>query len=127
MKSYILAITLSMFISALYAFQNLGNVAVRFLMFEWVFPQGVWDVLLFAGGAVLMWIFSLFSSAETRSKYKKIISEKDEKISAVEKEKAALLESLSSSRRDIERQAVELTAKEEKPSGGTAETAGATD
>lgn len=126
MKSYVLAITLTMFISALYAFQNLGDVTVKFLIFERVFPQGVWDVLLFAGGAVLMWIFSLFSSAETRGKYKKIIKEKNEKIAAVEKEKAALLESLSS-RRSIEAQPAVQAAREESATEMRAENDGAVD
>lgn len=102
MRSYILAIAMTMFLSALYAFQNLGDVTVRFLFFEWVFPQGVWDVLLFAGGAVLMWVFSLFSGMETKGKYKKIIKEKDDKITAIEKEKATLLETLTASRRNME-------------------------
>lgn len=98
MRSYILAIAIAMFLSALFAFQNHGDVAVRFLVFEWILPQGVWDVLLFAGGAVLMWIFSLFSNMETRGKYKKIIKVKDEKIAAIEKEKMSLLESFTASR-----------------------------
>lgn len=54
MKSYILAIAITMFLSALYAFQNIGDVTVKFFVFERTFPQGVWDVLLFASGAVLM-------------------------------------------------------------------------
>ena len=44
MKSYILAIVLTMFLSALFAFQNIGDVTIRFLIFEWTLPQGVWAV-----------------------------------------------------------------------------------
>lgn len=100
MKSYILAIAITMFLSALYAFQNIGDVTVKFFVFERTFPQGVWDVLLFASGAVLMWIFSVFSSMESKGKYKKIIKEKDEKIASAEKERAVLLESFAASRKD---------------------------
>lgn len=106
MKSYILAIAITMFLSALYAFQNIDYVTVRFLVFERMLPQGVWDVLLFASGTVLMWIFSLFSVAETRGKYKKIIKEKDAKITAIEKDKSSLLESFSASRRHYEETSV---------------------
>lgn len=114
MKSYILAIAATMFLSALYAFQNLGDVTVRFLMFEWSFPQGVWDVMLFACGAVLMWIFSVFSGIEIRGKYKKTIKEKDERISALEKEKITLLETLSSTRRYHEEPAASPVAEVEQ-------------
>lgn len=98
MKSYILAITLTMFLSALFAFQNIGDVTVRFLIFEWVLPQGVWEVLVFCSGAAIMWIFSIFSMFEVRSKYKKELKLKDEKIAAVEKEKKTILESLAAAR-----------------------------
>lgn len=87
MKSYILAITVTMFLSALFAFQNIGDVTVRFLIFEWVLPQGVWEVLVFCAGAAIMWIFSIFSMFEVRGKYKKELKAKDEKIAAVEREK----------------------------------------
>lgn len=123
MKSYILAIAISMFLSALYAFQNIGDVTVRFLMFEWILPQGVWDVMIFACGAVLMWIFSLFSGVETRSKYKKIIREKDEKITALEKEKVTLLESFRDTRRNYEEQAARTVDVTEQQSAETPEVA----
>lgn len=95
MKSYILAITITMFLSALFAFQNIGDVTVRFLMFEWVFPQGVWEVLVFCTGAAIMWIFSIFSMFEMRGKYKKALKAKDERIAAVENEKKMILESMA--------------------------------
>jgi putative membrane protein len=117
MKSYILAIAFAMFISALYAFQNVGDVSVRFLIFEKVFPQGVWEVLLFCSGAILMWIFSIFSQMESRGKYKKLLKEKDEKIAVAEKEKSALLESISASKQygRVEEPAVAATPEQEAP------------
>ncbi|MCD7951527.1 MAG: LapA family protein [Synergistaceae bacterium] len=93
MKSYILAIVLTMFLSALFAFQNIGDVTIRFLIFEWTLPQGVWEVVLFSSGAAIMWFFSLFSVFEVRSKYKKELKQKDEKIAALEQEKKTILDS----------------------------------
>ena len=96
MKSYILAITVTMFFSALYAYQNRGDVTVRFLLSEWVFPQGVFEILLFCIGAALMWIFSVFSVFEVRGKYKKEIKQKDDRIAELENEKKMLTDSLYS-------------------------------
>ena len=42
MKSYALAILLSMLVAAGYAFQNTGDVVVRFMMWEKTLPQGLW-------------------------------------------------------------------------------------
>ena len=102
MKSYILAITVTMFLSALFAFQNIGDVTVRFLIFEWMFPQGVWEVLVFCAGSALMWIFSIFSMFEVRGKYKRELKLKDDKILAVENEKKMILESMAVSKADSE-------------------------
>ena len=95
MKSYILAIVVTMFLSALFAFRNIGEVTVRFLFFEWTLPQGVWEVVLFSSGAAIMWFFSLFSVFEVRSRYKKELKAKDEKIASLEQEKKTILESLT--------------------------------
>ena len=43
-----------------------------------------------------MWIFSIFSTLEIRSKYRKVIKSKDEIIAAAENEKKMILESLAS-------------------------------
>lgn len=98
LKSYILAIVFTMFLSALFAYQNIGEVTVRFLFFEWTLPQGVWEVILFSSGAAVMWFFSLFSVFEVRSKYKKELKLKDEKITSLEQEKKTFLETLASAR-----------------------------
>jgi uncharacterized membrane protein YciS (DUF1049 family) len=89
--SYILAIAFSILLSALYAFQNAGDIYVKFIVFERQFPQGVWEALLFSAGVVLMWIFSLFASFETRGRFKAKIKEKDLKITQLEEEKKSLL------------------------------------
>lgn len=91
MRSYALAITASMLLSAIYVFQNVGDVTVRFFIFEHVFPQGVWEALLFSAGAVLMWFFSIFASLELRVGYRSQIKDRDKKIKVLEEEKASLL------------------------------------
>ena len=91
MKSYILAIAAAMFISAIYVFQNTGDVSIRFLFFEGNYQQGVWDVMLFSAGVLLMWVFSILSSLETRSKYRSQIKDLEKKMSALEEEKNSLL------------------------------------
>lgn len=116
LKSYILAIVLTMFLSALFAFQNIGDVTVRFLFFEWTLPQGVWEVVLFSSGAAIMWFFSLFSVFEVRSKLKKELKSKDEKIASLEQEKKSILESLT-----VKAQAAPETEHESKPAEKAAE------
>ena len=123
MKSYILAITVTMFLSALFAFQNIGDVTVRFLVFEWVLPQGVWEVLIFCAGAAIMWIFSIFSMFEVRGKYKKELKAKDERIAEKKKEKKTILESVAAARSPlpISEDAGLTHNAEENTSGGTVE------
>ena len=116
MKSYVLAIVLTMFLSALFAFQNIGDVTVKFVFWQWTLPQGVWEVVLFSTGAAVMWFFSLFSVFEVRSKLKKQLKEKDEKIAALEQEKKAILDSVT-----VKQQVAE--AAEQKSSEQRTETA----
>jgi uncharacterized integral membrane protein len=92
MKSYALAVALAMLLAATYAFQNTGEILVRFLIWERTIPQGIWDVLLFAAGGVLMWLVSLFALLETRGKYVGQIREKDKRIKELEEERASLME-----------------------------------
>lgn len=119
MRSYILAIVLTMFLSALFAFQNIGDVTVKFLFFEWTMPQGVWEVVLFSSGAALMWFFSLFSVFEVRSKLKKELKERDDKISSLEQEKKAIIESLAARPQTVQ----ETAPQSEAAPSDTAKTA----
>ena len=82
----------------------------------WTLPQGVWEVVLFSTGAAVMWFFSLFSVFEVRSKLKKQLKEKDEKIAALEQEKKAILDSVT-----VKQQAAE--AAEQKSGEQRTETA----
>ena len=117
MKSYVLAIVLTMFLSALFAFQNIGDVTVKFVFWQWTLPQGVWEVVLFSTGAAVMWFFSLFSVFEVRSKFKKQLKEKDDKIAALEQEKKAILDSVTAKQQPAE------TAEQKSGAQQTAETA----
>ena len=97
MKSYALAVAMAMLVAAVYAFQNTGEVLVKFLVWELSFPQGIWEVMLFAAGGVLMWLVSLFASVEGRSKYVRQIKEKDARIRDLEHEKTSLMEAIKHS------------------------------
>ena len=101
MKSYALAIALSMLISAIYAIQNTQEITVRFLFFEGVYAQGLWEVILFSAGAVLMWFFSLLALLEVRSKYRGQIRERDKKIASLEEERNSLLLAFRGSGREL--------------------------
>lgn len=91
MKSYALAVAMAMLVAAVYAFQNTGDVLVKFLLWEVALPQGIWEVMLFAAGGVLMWMVSLFAMMESRSKHSRQIKEKETRIKALEEEKASLM------------------------------------
>jgi len=94
MKSYVLALALGMLLAAFYAVQNSGMVVVKFLMWQWSLHQGIWEVLVFAAGAVLMWITSFAAHVESRNKYRNDIKELKKRIADLEEEKRSLLEAL---------------------------------
>jgi len=83
-----------MLVAAGYAFQNTGDVVVRFLMWEKTLPQGLWDILLFAAGGLLMWIVSLASLVEIRGALQRKIKEQEERVRSLEQEKQQLIEAL---------------------------------
>ena len=91
MRSYILAIAIAVMLSAVYVSKNLGEIYVTFLIFEKRFPQGVWEVILFSSGVILMWIFSIFASIETNMRHKAKMKEKEDKIAQLDEEKKSLL------------------------------------
>ena len=94
MKSYTLAVALAMLLSALYAFQNPGDVTVRFLLYDRTVPQGLWEVLLFSSGAVLMWVFSLAALLEVRKKYRGQIKALEKRAEGLAEERKSLLAAL---------------------------------
>jgi len=115
MKSYALAVALAMLLAATYAFQNTGEILVRFLIWERTIPQGIWDVLLFAAGGVLMWFVSLFALLETRGKYVRQVREKDKRIKELEEERTSLMNAFRT------QQEPEGVVKEQPVSGPPAE------
>ncbi|ADE56730.1 MULTISPECIES: LapA family protein [Aminobacterium] len=95
MRSYALAVGLAMLISAVFAFQNTGEITVNFLIWTRQVPQGIWEVAVFAGGCVLMWLVSMSAALESRGKYKKQIRELDGKMKKLEEERTSLLNALN--------------------------------
>lgn len=99
MKSYALAVAVAMLAAAGYVFQNAGEVTVRFLMWERQMPQGVWDVFLFASGALLMWLVSFLALLEVRTPLKRQIADMERERQELREEKAGLIRALENVRR----------------------------
>lgn len=99
MRSYALAIAVAMLVSALYAFQNTQEILVKFFSWERTLPQGVWEVLIFAAGGVLMWLVSLFALMESRAKLVKQLKEKDKRIKELETEKESLIRAIGETKK----------------------------
>lgn len=91
MRSYTLAIAFSVLLSAVYAFQNPGDITVRFLLWSREVPQGIWEAAVFAAGCVLMWIVSLSAHLEIRGKYRQQMKERETKIKKLEDERLVFL------------------------------------
>jgi uncharacterized integral membrane protein len=94
MRSYLLGIVVAVLLSAVYAFSNTGEVSVRFLNLEHDFPQGIWEICLFAAGALIMWFFSVAASFELYAANRKKNRETAKKIAELEDEKKSLLTTL---------------------------------
>jgi uncharacterized integral membrane protein len=97
MKSYALAVAIAMLLAAVYAFQNTTEILVRFVIWEIAVPQGIWEVMLFAAGGVLMWLVSIFAMMESRSGYSKKLKEKEARVKELEEERGSLMGALRSS------------------------------
>jgi uncharacterized integral membrane protein len=94
MKSYILGLIVAMILSVAYAFQNTITVTVNFFGIQKDFSQGVWEVILFSAGALIMWVFSVCASIETYLKYRKKTKELRNTITTLEEEKKSLWNTL---------------------------------
>lgn len=95
MRSYALAVGLAMMLSAIFAFQNTGEITVKFLIWTRQVPQGIWEVAVFAGGCVLMWLVSMSAALESRVKYKKQIRELEGEVKKMEEERMSLLNAMN--------------------------------
>lgn len=96
MRSYGLGIAFTMLVAALYAFQNKGEIIVRFLTWERALPQGVWEIALLALGCVAMWLISLSAILETRNRNAGIIKDQKDRIAELEENVALLKEEKTS-------------------------------
>ena len=76
-----------MLAAAGYAFQNDGQITVRLLMWSRDVPQGLWEVLLFSAGGVLMWLIALAAQLETKRAHRKALAELQGRIKAMEEER----------------------------------------
>src|SRR6056297_2298522 len=86
MRSYGLGIAFCMVLAAIYAFQNTSEIIVRFIIWERAMPQGVWEIILFAVGAVAMWFISLSAVMEIRGRHSRLIKDQKETINTMETE-----------------------------------------
>ena len=75
-----------MLLAALFAYQNPGDMVIRFLVWERVLPQGVWEIALFTAGAIAMWFISLSAILETRNKNARELKEQKERITTLEED-----------------------------------------
>jgi uncharacterized integral membrane protein len=96
MRSYGLGIAFTMLVAALYAFQNKGEIIVRFLTWERALPQGVWEIALLALGCVAMWLISLSAMVETRNRNAGIIKDQKDRIAELEENVSLLKEEKTS-------------------------------
>ena len=94
MRSYTVAIAFAVLVSAVFSYQNPGDVTIRFLVWTRQLPQGVWEVAVFSAGCVLMWIVSLSAHLEGRARFRKIIREQTERISKLEDDRANILRAI---------------------------------
>ncbi len=94
MRSYTVAIAFAVLVSAVFSYQNPGEVTIRFLVWTRQLPQGVWEVAVFSAGCVLMWIVSLSAHLEGRVRFRKIIREQTERISKLEEDRATILKAI---------------------------------
>ncbi len=111
MRSYGLGLGLVALLSALFAVQNQDVVAVKFLVWDFALSQGIWEVVLFVVGVVLMWIISLAATWEIRYHNRRDQERSRRRIAALEKEKEALLAAMKAAGLSQE----EITFVEEGP------------
>ncbi|MDR3164842.1 MAG: LapA family protein [Synergistaceae bacterium] len=96
MKSYILGIVVAMILSAVYAMSNTAEITIRFLSVQTTFPQGIWEVIVFALGALIMWIVSTCAAIETYIKNRRKTKELTKRIVQLEDERKSLFATLHS-------------------------------
>ncbi|MBN1334028.1 MAG: LapA family protein [Synergistales bacterium] len=114
MRSYGLGIAFCMLLAALFAYQNPGDLVIRFLVWERVLPQGVWEIALFVAGVIAMWIISLSAILETRNKNAHQLKDQKERIDTLEKELAVTRDERNSLMMALKRAGGELPTEMER-------------
>ena len=118
MRSYTVAIAFAVLVSAVFSYQNPGDVTIRFLIWTRQLPQGVWEVAVFSAGCVLMWIVSLSAHLEGRARFRKIIREQTERIAKLEDDRANILKAIRTTPDVLDR--AFITEKENNGNSGEA-------
>jgi uncharacterized integral membrane protein len=96
MKSYILGIVVAMILSVAYALSNTAEITVKFFNLQTTFPQGMWEVIVFALGILIMGLISICESIESYVKNRKKTKELTKRIAQLEDERKSLLTTLGS-------------------------------
>ncbi|MDR0651953.1 MAG: LapA family protein [Synergistaceae bacterium] len=96
MKSYIFGIVMAMILSAAYALSNTVEITIKFLTLQTTLPQGIWEVIVFGLGALIMLLASVFASIEMYVKNRKKTKELTKRITQLEDERKSLLVTLQS-------------------------------
>ena len=118
MRSYTVAIAFAVLVSAVFSYQNPGDVTIRFLVWTRQLPQGVWEVAVFSAGCVLMWIVSLSAHLEGRARFRKIIREQTERVAKLEDDRANILKAIRTTPDVLDR--AFITEKENNGNSGEA-------
>jgi uncharacterized membrane protein YciS (DUF1049 family) len=96
MKSYLLGIVAAMILSAAYALSNTAEITVKFLNLQRTFNQGLWEIIVFGCGVLIMWFISVCASIETYIKNRKKTKELTKRVAQLEDERKSLLAALRS-------------------------------
>lgn len=91
MRSYGLGLGFVAVLAATFAVQNQDIVAVRFLAWDFALHQGMWEILLFTLGILLMWVISLAASWEAKFRSRRELERCRRRVESLEKERSALL------------------------------------
>ncbi|MDR0764730.1 MAG: LapA family protein [Synergistaceae bacterium] len=94
MKSYIVGIAVAMILSAVYALSNTDEITIKFLDLRMTLRQGIWEIIVFALGVLIMWIISLCASMEVYIKNRKKTKELTKRVTQLEDERTSLLATL---------------------------------
>ncbi|MDR1581333.1 MAG: LapA family protein [Synergistaceae bacterium] len=94
MKSNILGIMVAMILSAVYVLSNTAEITVKFLSLEMTFHQGLWEIIVFGTGVLIMGLISFCAEIEMYVKNRKKTKELTKRVAQLEDERKSLLDTL---------------------------------